>query len=107
MGWQVYHDGESSVAQHAGSIIGSKSLLQTYPDKKRAIIILTNADEVPRWDISHVINAILDGEGFSTPKSNQNLYKAILLLMVSSLALILFWLLKRRRNLSVINRREQ
>ena len=49
LGWQIYHtDGGVLVAQHAGSVTGFKSLLITYPERNRAIIILANAEQVPR-----------------------------------------------------------
>lgn len=75
LAWQLYPAGDQFVAQHAGTISGFNSLLITYPEQRRAIIILGNADVVPRWEIAGVINAILDDQEFSLPASSQGRYK--------------------------------
>lgn len=62
LGWQVYtHEGEF-VARHPGGIRGYKALLLTYPERGRAIIILTNEHDAPRFDIARTVKAILDAE---------------------------------------------
>ena len=59
LGWQVYSNKNGRVIQHAGSFQGVKALLIAYPDIKRGIIIFSNADELPRWDIASHINQVL------------------------------------------------
>jgi len=62
LGWQLYSSEYGKVIQHAGSFKGVKALLVAYPDIQRGIIILSNADKLPRWDIAHTINEILNSE---------------------------------------------
>ncbi|MBL4674184.1 MAG: beta-lactamase family protein [Arenicella sp.] len=81
LGWQLYQNNDEFIAQHAGSITGYKSLLITYPARKRAFIILANAQEVPRWEIAKTINAILDNKEFNLPESSQGKYKLYILIV--------------------------
>ena len=67
LGWQLYSNEHGKVIQHAGSVMGVKALLIAYPDIQRGIVILSNADELPRWDIANSINKILKS------KHNQSL----------------------------------
>lgn len=62
LGWQLYSNEYGKVIQHAGSIKGVKALLIAYPDIQRGIIILSNADKLPRWDIANTINEILNAK---------------------------------------------
>lgn len=59
LGWQVYESEESNVARHPGSIRGYKSLVIAYPEKRDAIILLTNSSNTPRWEIAKAITKIL------------------------------------------------
>lgn len=59
LGWQLYSNEYGQVIQHAGSVSGVQALLIAYPDIQRGIVILSNADELPRWDIAKSINEIL------------------------------------------------
>lgn len=59
LGWQVYRNEHGQVIQHAGSFKGVKALLIAYPDIQRGIVILSNADKLPRWEIADAINNIL------------------------------------------------
>jgi CubicO group peptidase (beta-lactamase class C family) len=59
LGWQLYSNEHGKVIQHAGSVAGVQALLIAYPDIQRGIVILSNADELPRWDIAKSINKIL------------------------------------------------
>lgn len=88
LGWQIYTKNKTLVAQHAGSITGYKSLLITHPETKRAIIILANAKNVPRWQIAQVINHILDDKQYELPTSDQGKYKTYILLSCFVLLLI-------------------
>ena len=57
LGWQLYESGEERIARHPGSIRGYKSLVMAYPDKKNALVLLTNSSDAPRWDIGKSHNA--------------------------------------------------
>lgn len=59
LGWQLYGNEHGQVMQHAGSFKGVKALLIAYPDIQRGIVILSNAEELPRWEIADAINSIL------------------------------------------------
>jgi len=100
LGWQIYTKNDKLVAQHAGSITGYKSLLITYPETKRAIIILANAKNVPRWQIAKVINAILDDKEYTLPSSEQGKYKTYILLtcliLLLGLALLIRSIVKKK-----------
>lgn len=62
LGWQLYSNENGKVIQHAGSFKGVKALLIAYPEIQRGIVILSNADELPRWDIASHINKILNSK---------------------------------------------
>jgi CubicO group peptidase (beta-lactamase class C family) len=78
LGWQVLGHEVMQLAQHAGSMIGYKSLVITYPLKKRAIVVLANAEEVPRWGIAQVVNQVIDEQPVILPKSSQGRYRLTL-----------------------------
>jgi CubicO group peptidase (beta-lactamase class C family) len=59
LGWQVYERDGAYIARHPGGIRGYKSLVLTYPEKKDAIILLTNSSDTPRWEIAKAITKIL------------------------------------------------
>lgn len=59
LGWQVYDENNAKIARHLGSVRGFKSLLKSYPKKRRAIIILSNSNGTPRKEITNVIEAYL------------------------------------------------
>lgn len=59
LGWQVYKSSKDKIARHPGSIRRYKSLVLTYPDRKNALIILTNSSNPPRWEIAKFITKIL------------------------------------------------
>lgn len=62
LGWQVEGPPNAPVLRHAGGMDGVAALLTMYPDSGRAIVILSNAEETPRFEIRKAINAILDGD---------------------------------------------
>jgi len=62
LGWQVEGPPGPPVLRHAGGMDGVAALLTLYPDSGRAIVVLSNAEETPRFEIRRAINAILDGE---------------------------------------------
>jgi CubicO group peptidase (beta-lactamase class C family) len=55
LGWQVYEEQGNLVARHPGGIRGYKSLIISYPEQKRAILLLTNASKTPRWKITNLV----------------------------------------------------
>jgi CubicO group peptidase (beta-lactamase class C family) len=59
LGWQLREEGGRRIAEHGGSVRGYNALVLTYPDQRRAIIVLTNADDAPRWEIAGKVDAIL------------------------------------------------
>ena len=60
LGWQVEGPSGAPVLRHAGGMDGVAALLTLYPDSGRAIVILSNAEETPRFEIRRAVNAILD-----------------------------------------------
>lgn len=63
LGWQVYKENDQVVARHPGSIRGYSSLIIFYPKTKNAIVLLTNASEVPRLEIANrIANKLIDLE---------------------------------------------
>jgi hypothetical protein len=56
---------------------GYNALLITYPLKKRAVIVLGNAGEVPRWAIAQVVNQVIAGQTVELPVSSQSQYRLI------------------------------
>jgi len=62
LGWQVEGPPGAPVLRHAGGTDGVATLLTLYPDSGRAIVILSKAEETPRFEIRRAVNAILDGE---------------------------------------------
>jgi len=62
LGWQIEGPPAAPVLRHAGGMDGVSALLTLYPDSGRAIVILSNAEETPRFEIRRAVNAILDGE---------------------------------------------
>ena len=77
LGWQVLGYEIMQLAQHAGSVNGYNALLITYPLKKRAVIVLGNAGEVPRWAIAQVVNQVIAGQTVELPVSSQSRYRLI------------------------------
>jgi CubicO group peptidase (beta-lactamase class C family) len=82
LGWQVLGHEIMQLAQHAGSMNGYKSLLITYPLKKRAVVVLGNAEEMPRWAIAQVVNQVIDGQPVTLPESSQARYRLTVLAAV-------------------------
>jgi len=62
LGWQVEGPPGAPVLRHAGGMDGVAALLTLYTESRRAIVILSNAEDTPRFEIRRAINAILDGE---------------------------------------------
>jgi CubicO group peptidase (beta-lactamase class C family) len=62
LGWQVYKSEGVNIARHPGSIRGYKSLIIAYPESEKAMIILTNSSDTPRWEIAKSITKRLKTE---------------------------------------------
>lgn len=58
-GWQLRQENGRRVAEHGGSVRGYNALVLTYPDQGRAFVILTNADDAPRWEIARALDRLL------------------------------------------------
>ncbi|QIL91155.1 serine hydrolase [Microbulbifer sp. SH-1] len=63
LAWQVYKKDDRVVAQHLGSLRGYKSLLISYPQERNGIVVLTNAAEVPRFEIAEKLMQALRSAG--------------------------------------------
>ncbi|MFT5637088.1 MAG: CubicO group peptidase (beta-lactamase class C family) [Cognaticolwellia sp.] len=98
LAWQLYQVDGEQVAQHAGSITGFKSLLITYPAKNRAIIILGNSQNVPRWEIATVINSILDDKSYALPPSSQGKYKAYIIIFALIIIICIAVIVRKKLN---------
>ena len=59
IGWQLREEGGRRIAEHGGSVRGYNALVLTWPDQRRAVVILTNADDAPRWEIARAIDRLL------------------------------------------------
>ncbi|MCJ8320750.1 MAG: beta-lactamase family protein [Colwellia sp.] len=59
LGWQVYSENKTKIARHLGSVRGFKSLLKSYPESRRGIIVLSNSSGTPRKKIVDEIEAYL------------------------------------------------
>jgi len=101
LGWQVEGTPGAPVLRHAGGMDGVSALLTLYPDTQRAIVILSNAEETPRFEIRRAVNAILDGETY-TPQSGSGmgLWGALLGILLGAGALYLGLRIFRRHRSS-------
>lgn len=59
-GWQLRSEGGRDVAEHGGSVRGYNALVLTYPKQRRGFVILTNADDAPRWEMARALDRALD-----------------------------------------------
>lgn len=59
-GWQLRRDAHRAIAEHGGSVRGYNALVLTYPRERRGFVILTNADDAPRWQIAKALDRALD-----------------------------------------------
>lgn len=60
LGWQLEQRGDTLLPFHPGGDPGFRSMLTLYPARQRAIVILSNGEGTPRWEIRAAIEAILD-----------------------------------------------
>jgi len=59
LGWQLRKAGGRLIAEHGGSIRGYEALVLTYPNERRGFVILGAGENIPRWDLAAVLEAIL------------------------------------------------
>ena len=60
LGWQLEQRGDALLPFHPGGDSGFRSMLMLYPAQQRAIVILSNGEGTPRWEIRDAIEAVLD-----------------------------------------------
>lgn len=58
-GWQLREEDGRAIAEHGGSVRGYNALVLTYPRERRGFVILTNADDAPRWDMARALDRAL------------------------------------------------
>ena len=68
LGWQLEQRGDRWLPRHPGGDPGFRAVLTLYPDAHRAIVILSNSETTPRWEIRQVIEAALDGKPIVLPE---------------------------------------
>ena len=68
LGWQLEQRDTHWLPRHPGGEHGFRALLTLYPDAHRAIVILSNGETTPRWEIRGVIEAVLDGKTITLPQ---------------------------------------
>jgi CubicO group peptidase (beta-lactamase class C family) len=59
-GWQLRSEEGRDIAEHGGSVRGYNALVLTYPKERRGFVILTNADDAPRWEMARALDRALD-----------------------------------------------
>lgn len=60
IGWQLRSEDGRDIAEHGGSVRGYNALVLTYPKERRGFVILTNADDAPRWEMARALDRALD-----------------------------------------------
>jgi CubicO group peptidase (beta-lactamase class C family) len=60
LGWQLEKRGNEWLPRHPGGDPGFRTLLTLYPGEQRAIVILSNGESTPRWEIRDAIEAVLN-----------------------------------------------
>jgi CubicO group peptidase (beta-lactamase class C family) len=68
LGWQLERRGDGWLPRHAGQEHGFSALITLYPEQQRAIVILSNGETTPRGEIRHLIESVLAGGSFATPR---------------------------------------
>lgn len=95
LGWQVEGPPGAPVLRHAGGMDGVAALLTLYPRRERAIVILSNAEDTPRFEFRRAINAILDGQDYTPDKAGAS--RPAVLIFIAVLAALAIVLFARRR----------
>ena len=68
LGWQLEKRDGVWLPRHLGQEQGFSTLITLYPQQRRAIVILSNAETTPRLEIRHLIESLLDTGSYVTPQ---------------------------------------
>jgi CubicO group peptidase (beta-lactamase class C family) len=68
LGWQLEKRGDGWLPRHYGQEHGFTASITLYPEKRRAIVILSNGETTPRGDIRKLIESVLDTGSYVTPQ---------------------------------------
>ena len=68
LGWQLEKRGDGWLPRHYGQVHGFTSSITLYPQQRRAIVILSNAETTPRGDIRKLIESVLETGSYVTPQ---------------------------------------
>jgi CubicO group peptidase (beta-lactamase class C family) len=68
LGWQLEKRGDGWLPRHYGQEHGFTTSITLYPQKRRAIVILSNAETTPRGEIRKLIESVLDTGSYVTPQ---------------------------------------
>ena len=69
LGWQLEKRGEIWLPRHPGGDPGFRTLLTLYPARGGAIVILSNGESTPRWELRAAVEKILTQD--SGPKDSR------------------------------------
>ena len=68
LGWQLEKRGDRWLPRHYGQEHGFTASITLYPQQRRAIVILSNAETTPRGEIRKLIESVLDTGSYVTPQ---------------------------------------
>jgi CubicO group peptidase (beta-lactamase class C family) len=68
LGWQLEKRGDSWLPRHYGQEHGFTTSITLYPQRGRAIVILSNAETTPRGEIRKLIESVLDTGSYIRPE---------------------------------------
>lgn len=68
LGWQLEKRGDGWLPRHYGREHGFTASITLYPQQRRAIVILSNAETTPRGEIRHLIESVLETGSYVTPQ---------------------------------------
>lgn len=68
LGWQLEKRGDGWLPRHYGQEHGFTSSITLYPQQRRAIVILSNAETTPREEIRKLIESVLETGSYVAPQ---------------------------------------
>jgi CubicO group peptidase (beta-lactamase class C family) len=68
LGWQLEKRGDGWLPRHYGQEHGFTTSITLYPQQRRAIVILSNAETTPRREIRELIDSVLETGSYVTPQ---------------------------------------
>jgi CubicO group peptidase (beta-lactamase class C family) len=68
LGWQLEKRGDRWLPRHYGQEHGFTASITLYPQQRRAIVILSNAETTPRGEIRKLIESVLETGSYVTPQ---------------------------------------